>query len=48
MGVDVEQVKDNVRHGRIDVERLVELVVKLQQQLQAAKQQLDQARQRID
>jgi transposase len=34
--MDVEQFKEDVRQGRIDADRLVELVVMLQRQLQAA------------
>ncbi len=37
-GMDVEQIKDDVRRGRIDLDRLVELIVTLERQLQAAKQ----------
>ena len=46
--MDVEQFKDDVREGRIDVDRLVGLVVTLQRELQAAKQELDRARRRIE
>lgn len=41
------QLKQEVREGRIDVERLVDLMVTLQRQLQAASQQLQRANQRI-
>lgn len=48
MGMDAsEQLKQDVREGRIDLDRLVALVVTLQQQLQAAIQQLQTANQRI-
>ncbi len=40
--MDVEQFKDDVREGRIDVNRLVDLVVTLQRQLQAAKRRIDE------
>ena len=46
--MDVEQFKDDVREGRIDADRLVDLVVTSQRALQAAKQQLDQAKRRIE
>ena len=42
-----DQLKQEVREGRIDVDRLVNLVVTLQRQLQAATQQLQTANQRI-
>jgi transposase len=42
-----EQLKQEVREGRIDVDRLVALVVTLQRQLQAATQQLQTANQLI-
>lgn len=45
--MDVEQFKDDVCEGRIAAERLVELVVTMQRELQAARQELDQARRRI-
>ena len=44
----VEQFKDDVREGRIAAGRLVDLVVSLQRELQAAKHQLDQAKRRIE
>ncbi len=46
--MDVEQFKDDVREGRIDADRLVDLVVTSQRELQQAKQQLDQAKRRIE
>ena len=45
--MDVEQLKQDVRSGRITVDRLIDLVVTLQRELHAAKQQLDQANGRI-
>jgi transposase len=42
-----EQLKQDVREGRIGVDRLVDLVVTLQRQLQTATQQLQTANQRI-
>ena len=43
----IDQLKQEVREGRIDVDRLVDLVVTLQRQLQAATQQLQAANLRI-
>ena len=45
--MDVEQLKDDVREGRIDADRLVDLVVSSQRQLQETSQLLDRANQRI-
>lgn len=42
-----EQLKQDVREGRIDVDRLVDLIVTSQRQLQAANQQLQAANLRI-
>jgi transposase len=44
----INQLKQDVREGRIDVDRLVDLVVTLQRQLQAVTQQLEAAKQRIE
>ncbi|MCH8914232.1 MAG: transposase, partial [Planctomycetes bacterium] len=46
--MDVEQFKDDVRAGRIDADRLVDLVVTLGGELQSAKQQLQAAKRRIE
>jgi transposase len=46
--MDVEQLKQDVREGRVDADRLVELLVTLQQRLQQANQQLEQANRRIE
>src|ERR1700684_4096591 len=35
-----EQLKDDLRQGRIDANRLVDLIVSLQRELQAAKQRI--------
>ena len=43
----VEQLKEDVRAGRITLDRLIELVVTSQRELQAAKQELEEAKQRI-
>jgi len=40
-GMDVGQFKDDVRAGRITVDRLIELVVTLQRELQAAKERIE-------
>jgi hypothetical protein len=40
--MDVEQFKEDVRSGRIPVDRLIELVVTLQRKLQAAKRRIEQ------
>ena len=45
--MDVERLKEDVRAGRIDADRLIDLVVSSQRQLQEAKQLLDKANQRI-
>jgi transposase len=46
--VAIEQLKLEVHEGRIDLDRLVGLVVTLQRQLQVAHQQLQAANQRIE
>src|SRR5579872_3665715 len=38
----VEQIKQDVREGRIGVDRLVDLIVSLQQQLEQAKQRIEE------
>lgn len=40
--MDVEQLKEDVRSGRIAVDRLVELIVSLQRQLQAAQRRIEE------
>ncbi len=45
--MDVEQFKDDVRAGRITLDRLINVIVTSQRELQAAKQELKQAKQRI-
>jgi transposase len=44
----IETLKQDVQEGRIGVERLVDLVVTIQRQLQATQQQLQAANQRIE
>jgi hypothetical protein len=46
--MDIEQLKDDVRTGRIAPDRLVELVVTMQRELQAAHQELDAAKRQIE
>jgi transposase len=46
--MDVEQLKQDVREGRVDADRLVELLARLQQRLEQANRQLEQANQRIE
>lgn len=45
--MDVEQFKEDVRQGRIPVDRLVDLVVTLQRQLDQAKRQIEQLQQKL-
>jgi len=45
--MDVEQLKEDVLAGRITVERIVDVIITSQRELQATKQKLDQATQRI-
>lgn len=45
--MDVEQFKEDVRQGRIAVDRLVDLVVTLQRQLDEAKRQIEQLKQKL-
>jgi transposase len=45
--MEVEQVKEDVREGRITPDRLIEVIVTLQRELQAARKERDQAKQRI-
>ena len=44
----LEELKRDVRSGRIDVDRLVELVVTSHRELQKARRQLDEAKRRIE
>lgn len=46
-GMDVEQLREDVREGRIDLDRLVELIAMLQRKLQEAGQQLEQCNRKI-
>jgi transposase len=46
-GMDAEQLKEDVLTGEITLEQVIQLLVRSQRELQAAKQELDQAKQRI-
>jgi transposase len=41
-GMDVEQLKKDVRSGRITPDRLIDLIVTLQRELQGANQRIEQ------
>jgi hypothetical protein len=45
--MDVEQFREDVRQGRVGVDRLLDLVVTLQQQLQAAQQRVAELEQKL-
>jgi hypothetical protein len=45
--MDVEQFKDDVREGRIDADRLVDLVVTSQRELQAAKRRIEELEKKL-
>ena len=45
--MDVEQFKDDVREGRIDADRLVDLVVTLQRGLQQAKRRIEELEKKL-
>ena len=45
--MDVEQFKDDVREGRIDADRLVDLVVTLQRELQRAKRRIEELEKKL-
>src|SRR2546430_2693157 len=42
----IEQLKEDVRCGRIDADRLVDLIATVQRELQAAKQRIEELEQR--
>jgi transposase len=44
----IDQLKDDVRQGRVNVDRLIDVMVSLQQQLESTRQQLEAARRRIE
>jgi hypothetical protein len=45
--MNTEQLKDDIRNGRIDAERLVDLVVMLQGQLRAAHEEIEELKKQI-
>ena len=45
--MDVEQLKQDIPARRITLDRLIDVIVTSQRELQAAKQELEQAKQRI-
>lgn len=47
IGMDAEQFKDDIRSGRIDAERLAELVVALQRQLRAAQERIKELEEQL-
>lgn len=38
----IEQLKQDVRQGRVDVDRLIDVIVTLQRQLEAARQRIEE------
>lgn len=43
MGMDaIEQLKEDLRQGRVDVDRLIDVIVSLQRQLEAARQRIEE------
>ena len=46
--MDVGRLKEDVQSGKISVDRLIELMVTMQRELQAAKRELDAARRQIE
>jgi transposase len=44
----IDQLKEDIRQGRVDVDRLIDVMVSLQQQLETTRQQLEAARRRIE
>ena len=44
----IEQLQEDVREGRIDLDRLIDVIGMLQRQLEAARQELEAAKQRIE
>jgi hypothetical protein len=47
-GLPIDQLKEDVRRGRVAPERLLDVIAQLQQALQTAQQQLQAAQQRIE
>jgi transposase len=44
----IDQLKEDLRQGRVDVDRLIDVIVSLQQQLESTRQQLEAAKRRIE
>jgi transposase len=44
----IDQLKEDVRQGRIDVDRLIAVMVSLQQQLESTHQQLESTQQQLE
>ncbi len=43
----IEQLKPDVRQGRIDVERLIDVIVSQQRQLEAARQRIEELEKKL-
>lgn len=46
-GMDVEQLREDVREGRVDLDRLVDLIVALQRELQEGKRRIEELEQKL-
>jgi len=44
----IEQLKQDVRDGKVDLDRLIDVIVTQQRQLETALRQLEAAKQRIE
>ena len=44
----IEQLKQDVRDGRVDLDRLIDVIVTLQRQLETTQRQLEAAKQHIE
>jgi transposase len=44
----IDQLKEDIRQGRVDVDRLIDVMVSLQQQLEATRQLLESTRQQLE
>jgi transposase len=44
----IDQLKDDVRHGRVDVDRLIDVIVSLQRQLEATQRQLEATQRQLE
>ena len=43
----IEQLKEDVRQGRVDVDRLIDVIVSLQRQLEAARQRIEELEKKL-